>query len=238
MQHYFGTIVGEQAILEGREIHHLINVRRAKVGENIEISDANDSFLCVIESIDPLSIKVLEKIVERRELDNDVSIAFGLLKGDHNDLIVLKGTELGVAKFYPFLSSRVIVQPKENEDNRIVRLRKIAREGAEQCRRPTVPEVYGYSKLEEILAMPADVKLFAYEGFAGTGDDLLTALEGLEKHKSVLIVIGPEGGFSHEEARLALDCDFRFVSLGRRILRAETAAIYAASIIGAASEKE
>jgi len=235
MQHYFGTIADSHAIIDGKQIHHLIDVRRTTLGEKIEVSDGASAYLCVVESLDPLSIKVLEPIEQKRELDIDLTIAFGLLKGDHNDLIVLKGTELGVAKFIPFTSARTIVTPESN-DNRLRRLRKKAEEGAMQCKRETIPTVLDYCRYEDILSIPADYKFFAYESMAGGSDDLLSLAKTIKPRTRVLAVIGPEGGFSHEEARLALDYDFSFVSLGRRILRAETAAIYCASIIGACSE--
>ena len=238
MQHYFGTIAAGKAILEGGEAHHLVNVRRGMPGEQIEVSDNGEIYLCVIESVDPLQINVLSKIEEKREPDIDLTIAFGVLKGDHNDLIVLKGTELGASNFVPFTCERSVVIPQEKEDNRLRRLRKIALEGAAQCRRAALPNVTPYKTLHEVLEMKADVKIFAYEEMAGASDTLYDLAKTIGKRKSVLVVIGPEGGFTHEEARLALDYDFVFASLGRRILRAETAALYCAAILCAASEGE
>ena len=237
MQHYFGTVADHLAIIDGKQTHHLIDVRRTTVGEKIEVSDGTEAYLCVVESIDPLVIKVLQRLEEKRELDIDLTIAFAVLKGDHNDLIVLKGTELGVAKFIPFLSSRCIVRPDGSEDNRLLRLRKKAEEGAMQCRRDVIPTVAPYTSFEDVLRIDADFKFFAFEAMAGNSDDLLAVASKIQKRSRVLIVIGPEGGFTYEEARLALDYDFEFISLGRRILRAETAALYCASIIGAFGEK-
>ena len=237
MQHYFGTIAAGKAILEGGEIHHLLNVRRSEVGEKIEVSDSNEVYLCVIKSLSPLQIDVLKKLEEKREPDIDLQIAFAVLKGDHNDLIVLKGAELGVSRFIPFTCERTIVKPK-GEDTRLTRLRKIAIQGAAQCRRAAIPKVDTYRTLKEVLAMPADIKLFAYEDLAGGTDSLFSITKTLPKRKRVLVVIGPEGGFTHEEARLALDYDFHLIGLGRRILRAETAALYCASLLSGASEEE
>ncbi|MBQ9458051.1 MAG: 16S rRNA (uracil(1498)-N(3))-methyltransferase [Bacilli bacterium] len=237
MQHYFGTVVSGKAILEGSQAHHLINVKRAEIGEKIEVTDNGETYLCFVKDIDPLEILVLEKVETLRELDIHITVAFALLKGDHNDLIVLKGTELGVDDFVPFVSSRCVVSPKEKEDNRILRLRKIAAEGAAQCRRSVIPSVSSYQTLDDVLKSEAEVKFFAYEGLAGSGDSLLSVAKTLKKGQTVLLVVGPEGGFTHEEARLALDYDFTLVSLGRRILRAETSAIYGASILGAFGEE-
>ena len=238
MQHYFGTIVSGKAILEGNQIHHLINVKRAQVGEKIEVTDDGVTYLCLVQELDPPEILVLEKIETRRELDNHITLAFAALKGDHGDLIVLKGTELGVDTFVPFLSSRCTVKPKEREDNKILRLRKIAGEGAEQCRRNAIPNVTAYLDYEQVLSLEADFKFLAYEGMAGGSDSLLERAKDIKKGQTVLLVIGPEGGFTHEEARLALDHDFELISLGRRILRAETGALYGASILSALSERE
>ena len=237
MQHYFGTIVSGKAILEGSQIHHLINVKRAQVGEKIEVTDDGDTYLCLIQAIDPPEILVLEKLKDRRELDIHITLAFAALKGDHNDLIVLKGTELGVDSFVPFVSKRCVVQPKEKEDNKILRYRKIASEGAAQCRRNAIPTVSGYLDFSEVVKLEADLKLFAYEGMAGGSDSILEYAKSLKRGQTVLLVIGPEGGFGHEEARLALDYDFQLVSLGRRILRAETAALYGASVLAAFGEE-
>lgn len=237
MQHYFGTIVSGKAILEGNQIHHLINVKRAQVGEKIEVTDDGETYLCLVQELDPPEILVLEKVETKRELDNHITLAFATLKSDHNELIVLKGTELGIDSFVPFLSARTIVQPKEKEDNKILRLRKIAGEGAAQCRRNAIPTVSGYLDFSEVVKLGADVKLLAYEGMAGASDTLLEVAKDIKKGQTILLLIGPEGGFSHEEARLALDYDFRLVSLGRRILRAETAALYGASVLAALSER-
>ncbi|MCR5491507.1 MAG: 16S rRNA (uracil(1498)-N(3))-methyltransferase [Bacilli bacterium] len=238
MQHYFGTIVDGHAILDSAQRHHLIDVRRANCGEKIEIADGTDIFLCQINSLDPLDIVVVDKTVFRRELDNHITVAFATLKGDHNDLIVLKGTELGASRFIPFVCERTIVRPKEKEDKKLLRLRKIAEEGSEQSRRSIVPTVEPYMDFKDVVDLSADIKIFAYEGEAGSESTLLSVAEGIEKNQSVLIVIGPEGGFTENEVKVADDCGFTFVSLGRRILRAETAALYAVSILSATSEKK
>lgn len=234
MQHYLGTIVEGYAQLSEEEAHHLRDVRRAEIGEIVEVGDGSEVYLCRVESRIPLRLVVVEKCPSR-EFRGQVTLAFGLLKGDHNELIVQKGTELGVTTFAPFLSSRVIVKPKEKEDSKLLRLRKIASESAKQCRRDIVPEVKGYLSWKEIFSLPADLKFIAYEEEAIQGKNLLSALAS-SSSESVLVLVGPEGGFSTEEAKEAIEAGFIPVSLGQRILRAETAAIFAASIISAVKE--
>lgn len=237
MQHYFGTIVNGKAILSGDQIHHLVDVRRGNEGELIEVSEEGESFLCQIASIDPLEINVIKKIEEKRELDIDLAIAFSLLKGDKNEFIIQKCTELGVSSFIPFVSKRTIVDVKDGGEKRITRLSRIGEEAAKQCRRDQVPSVHDIVAFKDLLGMQFDHKLFAYEGEAGQDHTLFSYVGKIEKRSSVLVVIGPEGGFDDEEVALASDYGFAFVGLGRRILRAETAAIYASTIIGASSEE-
>ena len=237
MQHYFGTIVNGKAILTGDQVHHLIAVRRGQIGEKIEVSEEKESYLCEIISLEPLEIAVLRKIEHKRELDIDLTIAFAVLKGDKNDIIVLKGAELGVSHFIPFISKRCIVDVKDKEDKKRARLEKIALEGAGQCRRDAIPDIAPFAKFTDLLSLHYDKKFFAYEGEAGESNSLWKEALKLSKRESVLVVIGPEGGFDADEVALASDYGFTFVGLGRRILRAETACIYAATILGAASEE-
>lgn len=237
MQHYFGTIVNGKAILTGDQQHHLVDVRRGEIGEKIEVSEEKESYLCEIVSLEPLEISVIRKIEDKRELDIDLTVAFALLKGDKNEVIVLKCTELGASHFIPFISKRCIVNVQDKGDKKQARLAKIAQEGAKQCRRDMIPSIHPICGFTDLLSLQYDVKLFAYEGEAGCDDTLWKAAAKLSKHQSVLLVVGPEGGFDHDEVALASDYGFTFVGLGRRILRAETAAIYGTAILGAASEE-
>ena len=237
MQHYFGKIQGNEAILGPEEAHHLLNVRRANLGEAIEVGDGESVFECKVVSLNPLRIAVIKEIEERRELPCEVTLAFSWLKGDHNELIVLKGTELGIKHFAPFISERTVARPEGKEKNKIERLRKIAEEGTKQCRRAEVPSVEEFASYGQILAKKADHKVLAYEGMAGDSRSLLKALSSVRPGESILFVVGPEGGFSEKEAKMAVEAGFSFVSLGGRILRAETAAIYGASVISASVEE-
>ena len=237
MQHYFGKIADGEVRLSESDLHHLLHVKRAEREERIEISSEDGKlYLCTVKSLDPLRIEVNEEVEESREGRLRVFLGFSLLKGDHNELIVQKGTELGIAGFYPFLSDRTVVKPDGKEDKRIVRLRKIAEESAKQCRRNIVPEVYGYSSFKEMLSIDAEIKYLPYEGLLGSSNTLFSEILSIEGEKTILFLIGPEGGFSDKEVLQAKEAGFRFVSLGRRMLRAETAAIYCASLMATRSD--
>lgn len=240
MQRYFAAkIEGDQAFLCSEDAHHLVDVVRIGLHEKIEVVSGETTYLGEIMGLDPLAIHLLHPLEEKRELDHPVTLAFAVLKGDHNDLIVEKGTELGCSHFLPFLSERTIIKVGLGEaDGRILRLRKIAQSSAQQCRRTLVPVVDNYTDFGAICSLKADLKLFAYEELAGQSATLKVALAGLKKDQSVLIVVGPEGGFTSKETQIALKAGFQPISLGRRILRAETAAIASLSLISAFSEDE
>ncbi|MCR5079663.1 MAG: 16S rRNA (uracil(1498)-N(3))-methyltransferase [Bacilli bacterium] len=237
MQHYFGEISEGLASLSESDRHHLLHVKRAEKGERVEISTCDGRlFSCIIKNLDPLEIEVDCEVEDSREGRLKVFLGFSLLKADHNELIIQKCTELGVAAFFPFLSERTVVKPDGKEDKRLLRLRKIAEESAKQCRRNIIPEVHGYSSFKEVLGIEADVRYLPYEGLLGSSDTLWNEIHLLDKEGSVLFLIGPEGGFSDKEVALAKEKGFRFVSLGRRMLRAETAAIYCASLMAGRSD--
>lgn len=239
MQRVFGQINGNQALLKEEDLYHLLNVVRLEVGEEIELVAESKLYSVILAKKNPPVFEVVKEISKKAEPDNSLLLAFGLLKGDHNELIVEKGTEFGACTFLPFISSRVIVRTElGKEDNRLRRLRLIAESSAKQCRRTMIPEVKNYQNYETILDTPADIKLFAYEKEFGSSNTLLEMFPKLEKGKSVLLLIGPEGGFSEKEAELALSKGFKPISLGRRILRAESAAFYGLALLSALSEEE
>ena len=237
MQHYFGKIVGDEAFLEEEDLRHL-KVRRAEIGEPIEISTEDRKlYQCEITSLSPLRITVKEEVKNKREPDIKLTLAFSLLKSDHNELIIQKATEIGATSFAPFVSERSIVRPEGKEDNKLQRMRKIAKEAAVQCRRNLVPAVLPYSSFEEILRLEVSHRYLAYEGLLGDSKSLFKELNDIKKGDDILVLIGPEGGFSDKEILKAKEAGFEFVSLGRSMLRAETAAIYATSLIVAKGEE-
>ena len=237
MQRYFARMEDHKALLSKEDCHHLRDVVRIRVGEEVEIVSEDGVYLCRIASLNPFLIEEIAKIAENREMENPLTIAWSLLKGENNDWIVMKGTEIGATSLLPFLSKRSVVKAElGEEDNRLLRMRRIAKESAQQCRRQIVPEVQSYRKFLDVIEDSYDIKLFAYEGLSGKGLTIPEALASHQKGESILLLIGPEGGFTPEEAKLAEEKGFISVSLGRRILRAETAAIYGASLVSSWSE--
>jgi 16S rRNA (uracil1498-N3)-methyltransferase len=240
MQRYFARIDKDQVFLSAEDQHHLLDVMRSKVGEAIEIVDQGDVYSAQIASLNPLKIVLGPLLAKASELPAHLLLAYALLKHANDEEVLDKGTELGVSSFLPFISSRTIIRlPGEEEKaKRLERFEKIVKAASEQSKRTLIPSVQPIRDYLSVLGLSADLKLLAYENESDDVESLPNALASLQAGQSCLIVIGPEGGFSPDEAQKALQNGFRFVSLGRRILRAETASIYAASVFSYALESE
>lgn len=232
MQRYFGSVIGNQVLLKDDDIFHLTRVMRAKPGDQIEVVSDNQVFLCEVRTFKPLSIYVLDKIKENNELRNDVILVAALLKGEKMDLVLQKATELGVREIVLLQTERTIVKiKKEEQELKFERYRKILKEAAEQSKRTQIPALYRILDMKHLDDIEADVKMIAYEGEEGPSESFSKLVHSIDGKKKVAVIIGPEGGFSEYEVVLAGNAGFEKVSLGRRILRAETATFYALSVI-------
>jgi len=240
MQRYFvrASDVDQQkqsVTITGEDVGHIVKVMRFSPGDRIICCDGTGNcYMTAIQEIrrDQVNCRLMEKIHDDRELPVHVTIAQGLPKGDKMDLIVQKGTELGARALIPFTSSRTIVQLDEKKQaKRIERWNKIAKEASEQSHRSIVPEISGVLSWKQLLkiADQFDLALLAFEGERVT--TLYSYLQNLKGNLKILIIVGPEGGFSEEEAAEAGAAGFKSVMLGNRILRTETAALYALSCI-------
>jgi 16S rRNA (uracil1498-N3)-methyltransferase len=152
-----------------------------------------------------------------------------LIKGQRFDWVLEKGTELGVAAFVPVVSGRSQVRPSQASSARLDRWRRVIVEAAEQSGRSRLPEISPPLSFEQACASAVGLRILPWEGERKAGlRDLLAAEEAVD---AVSLFIGPEGGFPPEEVELVRKQGVRTVSLGRRILRAETAAIVAAALV-------
>lgn len=237
MDRFFGTLKGEFAFLSEESEHHLLKVLRAKEGEPLEIVDQGVLYSARVESVNPLSIRVLSEISRESELSHSLYLAFSLLKGGHDELVLQKGTELGVAGFIPYISSRSVIRlDKKDREKRFLRFQKILEGASMQSKRLLIPSLSPILDYKDVLKLPFEKKLFAYEDLSTSSFNLPEALRELPN--KTLALVGPEGGFSPEEAKEAETTGFLPISLGKRILRAETASIYLGSVFSFLSEKE
>ncbi len=234
MYHFFvkqEQITDEGSIaVVGTDVNHIRNVLRMKPGEQILISDgASREYLCELQELgqDTVTARIISKYQEGTELPSKLYLFQGLPKGDKMDLIIQKAVELGVYQVIPVETRRTVVKldPRKAE-TRVRRWNAIAESAAKQSGRAVIPEVSSVMSWKEALerAGNLDIKLIPYEK---AGDMAVTrqAVEQVRPGMSVGILIGPEGGFEEEEVREAEAAGFLPVSLGRRILRTETAGI-------------
>jgi len=208
------------------------NVLRLGAGDVVSVFDGTGTEHTVeLVSTEP---ECAGRINGTRELDTEprakLTLVQGLPKGEKTDLIIQKGTEVGVSRFVFINTSRSI--PSISADRlpgRLARWRSIAREAAEQSGRGCVPEVDGILSLDQALGMAGRNGVFAWEQEKATA--LPQIMPCLAKYGEIFLFIGPEGGFTSDEAQRARDMGAVPVSLGARILRAETAAIVGSALI-------
>ena len=237
MQRYFASLLDDEHIkLTKDDEHHLLHVMRMKKDDEIEAVANDKLYLCKIKSVNPLDIYIVHELKSDAELPVDVTLLFALTKGDKIDLVVQKATELGVKNIVLIQSERTVVKYDNKDiDKKIQRFQKIMKEASEQSHRLVVPNLIGIYNLKQLPKEAfSDLNYIAYEKEAG---DTKEAFADVTKNKSISILVGPEGGFSEEEVNNLVKQGFIRTSLGKRILRAETAAIYVLSVLGYLLEK-
>lgn len=241
MQRYFvkGNVseTTHSLVFSKDQVHQLKKVMRVRAGEQFEVvDDASQLAIVEVTELDPFEVKVVELLEQKVELPVSVTIAVGLSKGDKLDWIVQKATELGVSEIIPLSLTRNVV--KWNGDKsakKIERLQKIAEEASEQSHRLKVPCVTSVMTLKELANYTSDFeqKLIAYEESAKVGESLqlVKSLQSLQENERVIFVFGPEGGIEEQEVALLEESGYLSCSLGPRILRAETAPLYALAAV-------
>jgi 16S rRNA (uracil1498-N3)-methyltransferase len=229
MQRYFivpSQIAGDIIIITGDDVHHIRTVMRNRVGDVIVCCMFGFDYRVEIAEITSSSIycTMIERFPSLGEPKVQVTLAQGLPKGEKIEWILQKGTELGAAKFLPFSSTRTIVKiDAKKAEKKQDRWSKIVKEAAEQAHRGKIPKVLLPVGWKGVLGEISkyDLSLIAYEKEA----QALTKVLGSTSANSILLIIGPEGGFSEQEVAEATEHGAIPITLGSRILRTETAAI-------------
>ena len=238
MQRYFASLLDTEHVqLTKDDEHHLLHVMRMKKDDEIEAVADNKLYLCKIKSVNPLDIYIVHELKSDVELPVDVTLLFALTKGDKIDLVVQKATELGVKNIALIQSERSVVKYDNKDiDKKIQRFQKIMKEASEQSHRLMIPEIVGVIDIKNIpSSLLEDINLLTYEKEAGSTKSLF---ESFKNNQNISVMIGPEGGFSESEVNLLISkYNFQLVSLGKRILRTETAAVYALSVLSSLMEK-
>lgn len=247
MNHFFAepsNITSEQVFIIGSDVNHIRNVLRMRAGEQLLISDgAGNDYMCEIASIE--ENEVICDILETGGSVSEHSVRFylfqGLPKADKFKNIIQKSVELGVYEIIPVRTARSIVKYDDRKAGaKQERWQKIAESAAKQSRRGIVPKVKEIMSLQEAFDYASkeeiSLKLIPYENFK----DIVTTKEILGKitpGMSVAVFIGPEGGFEEKEVLQANEAGAHSISLGKRILRTETAPLMLLSVLTFAMEE-
>lgn len=236
MPRLFFPVSEESRILNitGEKAHYLLNVLRCKQGDTVEVLDGKGkSFECVIRGVSKKAITA--EVIATRPCDTesplDLILFQGILKGEKMELIIQKTTELGVKGIIPVITLRSQVRGT----GKVERWRKIAEDASRQSGRTVIPAIHEPVEYRDLLKKSGDTGLKGFIFWEGGGIPLREAISevspSLHPTFPIHLLVGPEGGFTPEEVRMAEDRGLIAVSLGRRILRAETAAIVSTALI-------
>lgn len=231
------TDVSEQFItITGSDVNHIKNVLRMKPGEKVRISSkSGQNFFCQLSDIGEMVVtaEILEEAAADTELPCQIYLFQGLPKNDKMELIVQKAVELGAYAVIPVAMKNCVVKLDEKKaDSKVKRWQSIAESAAKQSKRSIIPKIHMPMSYREALTFAAElqVNLVPYEnerGMVATKD----TIEAIRPGQSVGIFIGPEGGFDEAEIAAAKDMGMQPISLGKRILRTETAGFTTLAIL-------
>jgi len=214
--------------ISGQEHIHLTKVLRKSVGEQILVTSQNFNYVCEIIEINQK--QTVCKIITKEKIVEDcpnVTLFQAVLKGEHMDFLVQKATELNVKKLVPFLSEFVVVKPDEKK---LERYKRISQEACKQSGRKTImeiPSILTFENLKQELKN-YDQIIFAYENSRNSAQETLKELNLGQK---IALVVGSEGGFSEKEVKQLESLNAKVISLGKNILRGETAGLTLTSIV-------
>ena len=221
--------------LTGGDYNHIKNVLRMKKGERFLVSQGGASHLCELEDFENDSIvaKIIEENYQDTSLPIEIHLFQGLPKADKLELIIQKTVELGVHKIIPVEMARSIVKlDQKKKDGKTARWQAIAESASKQSKRtsiPTVESVIPYGVALD-MAKELDVLILPYESKNGM-QDTVDALREIKSGMKIGVRIGPEGGFDDKEIEKAREMGAKIISLGKRILRTETASITAVAML-------
>ncbi len=219
----------KSVIIQGGDVNHIRNVLRMKPGEELNVSNGQDGkeYRCAIDSFEEDRVICQLRFVKEDnvELSSRVHLFQALPKADKMEMIIQKAVELGAYRIIPVAAKRCVVKLDEKKAaSRIVRWQTIAQSAAKQSRRGVIPQVTGVMGFAQAVKLAADmdIKLIPYELAEGM-EKTREIIDSLREGQDIALFIGPEGGFEESEIQLAAESGLIPITLGRRILRTETA---------------
>lgn len=243
MYHFFvrpDQIMGDEAVIEGSDVNHIKNVLRMKLGEKVCVNDGEHEYFCSLVKIETEAVTAkIESINEKTsELSAKVILFQGLPKADKMETIIQKCVELGVHEIVPVQMKRCVVKlDSKKEEAKRKRWQTISESAAKQAGRGIIPQIHQMMTYKQALEYASEMEhiLLPFE-HAENMDVTRRAIGAIKKGEKAAIFIGPEGGFEDEEVSLAETYGAAPITLGRRILRTETAGMAIIAMMGYALE--
>ena len=230
MQRYFKDTSLDIFELSSDDSYHIAKVMRNKIGDKVEVVIDKKLYICEIINLDSLvTVKKIEEVECDSELPCHITIAQSLVKEQKMDLILQKCCELGAAEIIPINTTRSIVKLDKKETKKIDRWNKILKEASEQSKRVVIPKVNEIMDIKDLAKLDYDIKILCSVNELSTS--IKKVLSKDLNNVKIILVIGPEGGFTDNEEKILMDNGFISTSFGNRVLRTETASLYALSII-------
>jgi 16S rRNA (uracil1498-N3)-methyltransferase len=236
MQRFFvekNSFAGDEVVLKEKQVHQVHNVLRMKEGEHIVVLD-NTGFEYEVELLDISKKKVTGKIIEKRlsagEPKAKLTLYQSMLSREKFEFVLQKCTEVGVSRFVPVVTHRSIVRDTAMKEGKLERWRNIIMEAAEQSGRGSIPELRTPIDYNQAIVETEDYDM-SLIACTKRGRELHGSLALVREDGYVSLFIGPEGGFTDEEVELCLEEGAMPVTLGRRILRTETAGVVASALV-------
>ena len=229
MQRYFCKSENDIFILSKEDSYHITKVMRYDCGTKIEIVDNGVLYIAEIIDINPL---VVARKIEKKECNNkelNITIVQSLVTEQKMDYILQKGTELGASKFIPLITDRSVVKVNDKITKKVDRWSTIVKEASEQSKRLTIPMVSNPLSIKELTNLEYDYKILC--SVNEVSKSIKTVLSNIKESDRILVVIGPEGGFTLKEEELLINNGFVSVTLGDRVLRTETASLFVLSVL-------
>ena len=230
MQRYFSNNKDNNTyILSNDDSYHITKVMRMKYNDLVEVVDNGKTYICKIVSFNPVKVEITGELDENNELAKKVIIVQSMVNENKMDLILQKSCELGMYAIYPYKAKNSVVKENDKIDKKIIRWEKIVKEASEQAKRNIIPKVENILDIKGLCNLEGDLKILL--SVNEMSKNLKNVLQEKKSYDTIIIVVGPEGGFDLSEEEKMLNAGYVRTSLGKRVLRTETASIVALSMI-------